>query len=106
MSAEHFSQSYAEARAKFLRVAEDEGLAIERHVHPDGRGYEGEELSMDCARLGPAQADRLLILTSGTHGVEGFCGSGAQVALLHDAEFLAQARANGAAILIIHAVNP
>ena len=35
MSAEHFSQSYAEARAKFLQAAEMQGFALERHVHPD-----------------------------------------------------------------------
>ena len=106
MSERHFAQNYAEARAKFRRAAEVQDLALERHAHPDARGAEGEELSMDCARLGPAQPDRLLILSSATHGVEGFCGSGAQIALLHDEEFVSRARASGAAVLFVHAVNP
>lgn len=106
MSARHFAQSYTEARAKFIAAASAGGLALERHLHPQARGVDGEELSFDCARLGPAQSERLLVLTSGTHGVEGFCGSGAQVALLHDAGFLARGRASGAAVLFVHAVNP
>ena len=106
MSAAHFAQSYAEARAKFLHAAETQDLAIDRHVHSQVRGYEDETLSMDCARLGPAQPDRLLILTSATHGVEGFCGSGAQVALLHDAEFASRAHASGASVLFVHGLNP
>ena len=100
-----FSQTYAEARAKFGAAAEARGLALERHVHPWARGADGEELSIDCALLGDARADRLLVLSSGTHGVEGYCGSGVQSALLGDAGFLAQAR-NGVAVLFVHAVNP
>jgi hypothetical protein len=30
---------------------------------------------------GPADADAILVLTSATHGIEGYCGSGAQVGL-------------------------
>jgi len=100
-----FSQTYAEARAKFCAAAEARGLAIERHVHSQARGAEGEELSIDCALLGDAEADRLLILSSGTHGVEGYCGSGVQTALLGDDEFLAQA-GDGRAVLFVHAINP
>lgn len=106
MSAPHFAQSYAEARTKFVAAASAGGLALERYIHPHARGAEGEELSLDCARLGPAQSERLVVLSSGTHGVEGFCGSGIQVALLHDAEFLTRARASGATVLLVHAANP
>jgi hypothetical protein len=48
----------------------------------------------------------MLILTSATHGIEGYCGSGVQVALLHDEEFLRAVRAAGVAVLLVHAVNP
>lgn len=106
MSTRHFAQSYTGARAKFIAAASAGGLALERHVNPQARGVDGEELSLDCARLGLAQSERLLVLSSGTHGVEGFCGSGAQVALLQDAGFLARARASGATVLFVHAVNP
>jgi hypothetical protein len=47
-------------------------------------GREGEALAMDVARDGPPDADKLLIVSSACHGVEGFCGSGVQVYALHD----------------------
>ena len=58
------------------------------------------------ALIGDAKAERLLIMTSATHGAEGFCGSGCQLALLDDAPMLARARDSGVALLLVHAVNP
>lgn len=100
-----FSSSYAEARARFSAAAAAAGLDVEPHVHPL-RGRDGEELAMDVARDGPRGAERLLIVSSGCHGVEGYCGSGAQVALLRDKDWQAAARAAGVAVLYIHALNP
>ena len=100
-----FSASYAEARVKFLEAAATAGLRIESHVHPL-TGRDGEALAMDVARDGPADADRLLIVSSACHGVEGYCGSGVQVAALHDAQWREAARAQGVAVLYIHALNP
>ena len=100
-----FSASYAEARVKFLEAAATAGLAVESHNHPQ-LGRDGEALAMDVARDGPADADKLLIVSSACHGVEGYCGSGVQVFALHDAEWLAKARSQGVAVLYIHALNP
>src|SRR6266516_7227504 len=61
---------------------------------------------MDFAMLGNVDSPGLLLLTSGTHGVEGFCGSGCQVALLHDEAFLAAAERSGVSVLMLHALNP
>ncbi len=61
---------------------------------------------MDVARDGPMNAKSLLILSSGCHGVEGFCGSGVQVALLGDQAFHDAAEAAGVAVLYIHGLNP
>jgi hypothetical protein len=72
----YFAASYGEARAKFLSAAESAGATVSRHVHPTERGAEGEELSIDLAMLGEPDAPGLLLLISGTHGAEGFCGSG------------------------------
>jgi hypothetical protein len=102
----HFSQSYAEAREKFITAAHDRKARVFREVHPSERGAQGEELSMDLARVGDEQAPGLLLLSSGTHGVEGFCGSGCQVALLNDDVFLAEVQRAGVAVLMLHAVNP
>ncbi len=61
---------------------------------------------MDVARDGPPTADKLLILSSACHGVEGFCGSGVQIAALRDAEWRDDARKKGVAVLYIHGLNP
>ncbi len=100
-----FSPSYAVARAKFLEAAAAAGLAIDSHVHPL-KGRDGEILAMDVALAGGADATSLLVVSSGCHGVEGYCGSGVQVYALHDAEWLEQAARLGVAVLYIHALNP
>ncbi|MDD0809027.1 M14 family metallopeptidase [Curvibacter sp. RS43] len=101
----HFSLTYAQARTQFLAAAEGRG-ALQSWVHPQQLGASGEVLAMDVLRLGPASAQRLLVVTSGLHGVEGFCGSGCQLALLHDSDLLARAERAGVALLLVHAVNP
>jgi hypothetical protein len=100
-----FASSYAQARDKFLASARQAGLPVQSKRHPD-KGAEGEELAMDVARDGADGADKLLIVSSGCHGVEGFCGSGVQVAALQDAAWRDRARERGVAVLYIHALNP
>lgn len=100
-----FSQSYAEARGKFLAACAAAGLAVESHDHPLP-GRDGEPLALDVARDGPEDASRLLIVSSGCHGVEGFCGSAVQTAMLRDAHWRARVRESGCAVLYLHAVNP
>jgi Protein of unknown function (DUF2817) len=100
-----FAQSYQEARRSFTTAAEAAGLAVTSHIHPM-RGRDGEELAMDVARFGPLEAPALLLLTSACHGVEGFCGSGAQVALLREGILQELARERGLSILYIHGLNP
>jgi hypothetical protein len=100
-----FSESYAEARARFLDAVNAAGLPVQSHAHPLP-GVSGEPLAMDVARDGPADAANLLIISSGCHGVEGYCGSGAQIALLQDDDWRAQVRDAGVAVLYIHALNP
>ncbi|MBA2674641.1 M14 family metallopeptidase [Ramlibacter sp.] len=100
-----FSASYAQAREKFLQAAASAGLQVESKPHPLP-GRDGEQLAMDVARDGPPDAANLLVLSSACHGVEGYCGSGVQVAALADAEWREHARAHGVAVLYLHALNP
>ena len=101
----NFSQSYAEARARFSAAAEAAGLDVVSHAHPM-LGRDGELLAMDVVRDGAKDAASLLILSSACHGVEGFCGSGVQTHLLGDAAWRRAAREAGVAVLHIHALNP
>ncbi len=102
---DHFSQTYPEARGKFLEAADRAGLDVQSHVHPM-RGRDGEPLAMDVVRDGPADAKSVLLLSSACHGVEGYCGSGVQVNLLHDTIWRDAVRASGVAVLYVHALNP
>ena len=104
--AEAFAKTYAEARGKFLAAAKARGARIGSHVLPDLAGADGEMLASDVARLGPEGAEAVVIVTSGTHGVEGFCGSGCQVHLLGDDLTIATAAKAGVALVLYHAVNP
>ena len=98
-----FSETYEEARRKFVAEATHAGGALERIANPE-RGPDGHTLSTDIARFGPASAEKLLVMISGTHGVEGFYGSGVQV------EWLVRGGASNlpkdTAALLIHAINP
>lgn len=105
LGSSYFSRSYEEARHRFVLAAKP--LATHFHsyvIEPVGRA--GEALATDVALIGPSDAERLLIMTSATHGVEGFCGSGCQLALLDDAAMLERARRAGVALLLVHAINP
>ena len=103
--ADPFSQSYTEARSRFVAAAEAAGLGVESHIHPLP-GRDGETLAMDVVRDGPAEAAAVLVVSSACHGIEGFCGSGVQLALLGDAAWQAATQAGGVAVLYIHALNP
>ncbi len=102
---EAFSPSYAQARQKFLQACVGAGLRVDAHAHPM-KGRDGEQLAMDVALDGDAKAERLLIVSSACHGVEGHCGSGVQVYALHDDEWREKARAARVAVLYMHALNP
>lgn len=100
-----FASSYAAARAKFLTAAAAAGATLTTHALPEKRGPQGEQLCMDVAALGVEQpVEAVLLLISGTHGVEGQCGSGIQVGYWVDQ--LHGALPAGTATLMIHALNP
>ena len=105
MDTSAFAQTYAEARGKFIAAAETAGLDVASHTHPM-LGRDGETLAMDVVRDGPRDARSLLLISSACHGVEGFCGSGVQVAMLRDAAWRTQLRERGVTALYVHALNP
>ena len=50
-----FSATYAQARRRFLEAARERSAAVDSHRH-SRQGAEGEELALDTALLGPADA--------------------------------------------------
>jgi hypothetical protein len=98
-----FSTSYIEARDRFLRAAEAAGATLTSFPHPL-RGSNGEPLATDVARIGPIDASKIVLTTSATHGVEGYCGSGCQVGFFADG--LWKALPPNVALIQVHGVNP
>src|SRR5215470_9491175 len=101
---ECFSDSYAEARPKFCAAGAAAGGAIRSWLNPKATGPNGEALYLDTARFGAADATNMLVLIAATHGVEGHCGSGAQIAWLRNGGPERLPKDTGA--LLIHAINP
>ena len=99
----YFSFDYQEARYKFLDASTAIGAKIESFKNPNS-GPEGEPLFTDVALIGPKDAKDILVLGSGTHGVEGFAGSGIQTGLLRQG--IALNMKPNMSIVMIHAINP
>jgi hypothetical protein len=96
-----FSDTYNEARSKFLDLASARGAQVHSFVHPDQKGIEGEDLAMDIAVFGNPAVEKTLLLVSGTHGQEGYTGSAIQIAYLRDLEI-----PEGVNVVALHALNP
>lgn len=99
-----FSTTYADARRRFTEAAKAAGHAPERHINAKVKGPNGEELSTEVLRIGPKGAENVIFVSSGTHGVEGFCGSGAQVGMLVNG--LPKELPPNTALVFIHGINP
>lgn len=99
----YFATDYQEARGKFLDAAKSAGMTVESHPHP-GTGPDGGALAMDVAVAGDPSSPNALICTSATHGVEGFCGSGAMVGLMNAG--IVRERPKDLAVVLVHALNP
>jgi hypothetical protein len=101
-SATRFARRYADARRKFLAAAELLDRKVKSYPHPM-KGPDGEDMAMDVVQLGPADAGRVIVITSGIHGPELFCGSGAQIDAILDFD---ASRHADVGMLVVHALNP
>ena len=99
----NISSSYSEARELFLIAAKNKGLEIKSHLLADTLGVNAEQLSCDIAFPVPAN-NSCIVLSSGVHGIEGYCGSGLQIAFLNSKLFGEISKY--ADVILVHAVNP
>ncbi len=102
-SATGLAPDYPTARHRFLDAVAGLGAQLTHHAFPD-TGPSGEELATDVAWFGPADADAIVLVVSGTHGVEGYGGSMCQSRWL-------SAHGSGplpgdVALVFVHAFNP
>ncbi|MCR9257334.1 MAG: M14 family metallopeptidase [Alphaproteobacteria bacterium] len=98
-----FPSSYAVSRESFIEACKAAGASHKSYQNPN-RGPTGEKLTADAAWIGKSTAKKLLVLVSGTHGVEGFCGAGALIDFLGEAFYTDLPK--DTAVLLVHAINP
>ena len=98
------SGTYREARDKFLLACENYRLDVDQYRNRAVSGADGEALYTDIAIIGAADAGKVLIISSGTHGVEGYCGSALQLHALEQG--LHEHIAGDCVCYIVHAINP
>ena len=92
-----FSESYHEAREKFLAAADSFGLRHTRFRIPHEAA---SDLFVEFAFV-KRNPEQLVIHLSGVHGIEGYLGSAVQAAILSEAPPPGQA-----SLLFVHVVNP
>ena len=97
----NFSPDYVTARERFRVAALAAGAGLDA-LALEARGPRGEALTIDIARLGADRAQRVLLHTSGLHGVEAYAGSAIQLALLA----APPAPPPGCALILVHVLNP
>lgn len=104
---QYYSGDFQAARARILAVADNQGHRVESFLHPLVDS-EGQELAMDAIWCGRdrREAERLLIVSSGLHGLEGPLGSACQLAALQAGDLHSRAVANGWTVLLLHGLNP
>lgn len=73
-----FSRDYTEACEKFRAASLIAGGSLREYAHPLP-GPKGTENATQCSWFGAADASRVLVLMSATHGAEGFAGAGPQL---------------------------
>ncbi len=101
---ETYSADYDEARRKFRSLASSAGANLE--TFPISvTGFGPSELTIDVASVGDPAARRLVVVSSGVHGVEGYFGAAIQLAWLRQ---IAEdtSKAQSPRVLLIHGINP
>lgn len=96
---------YCESRQTFQALAAHLGAKVRSFVC-DGEN-DGTVLTTDVAYLGPEAAPTLVVIASGTHGVEGYAGAACQFRFMETYPAHSDRLASsGIAFLLVHAVNP
>lgn len=101
MASQHFSPDYVTARSRFRRAVESSGGRL-KVLNLNATGPNGEDLTIDIGWFGNPSPRRVLLHSSGLHGVEGFAGSAIQLQLLEKLPAIPK----DAAIVLVHVLNP
>lgn len=93
---------YLASRTEFAERAKRLGVTPLQFIHGTEEG--GVVLTTDVAYFGPADADAIVVIASGTHGVEAYAGTACQFRFME--RYRDDFASNGMAWLLVHAVNP
>jgi Protein of unknown function (DUF2817) len=102
--ADAFSNSYVQARVKFLEAAATAGLQFESFNIPTS-GEHDEVQALDVAMQHPPSgkaSDKLLIINAANPAGDSSGGSGVQVFMLKDKEWMDKVHAAGVSVLYLH----
>jgi hypothetical protein len=94
---------YLDSRSQFIDLARRLHAHIESVPCPDN-DRSSLELTVDTAYLGDPYAPVLVVIASGTHGVEGYAGAACQLHFMKN--FSRYADRSDIGFLLAHAVNP
>ena len=103
-SNEFFSETYVEAREKFGAACQASGVDVSSIEHPSVTGPKGESLAIDVVVFGRADAPNMVFINTGTHGIEGFCGSAIVTQWIERREY--EGLGDNVGALIVHGLNP
>lgn len=103
MAIHSIPSDYRASRETFHKLAEHLGVTPRCFLHNEEGGGD-IELSTDVAYLGPEKAQTLVIIASGTHGVEGYAGAVCQFRFMET--YPDRFAHRETAWLLVHAVNP
>lgn len=98
----YYSNNVTEANDKFAKACRSARGTPEYFNHPE-KGRYGEQLQAVVCVQGNVRSPSAIITISGTHGIEGYVGSMAQVSMFHmlTADLLAKIR-----VIQVHLINP
>ncbi|MEW4530951.1 DUF2817 domain-containing protein [Maioricimonas sp. JC845] len=100
---EVFSDTYVESRTKFRDAAARAGWTLSEYAIAD-TGPDGITLTLDAASCGDPDARRVLLVSSGLHGVEGYFGAALQIAALPT--ITPESLPPQTRIVFLHGLNP
>lgn len=102
-----FHETYALARQAWLDSLESLSLPVQHAFFPcSGGGPDGDLLVTDVALLGAADAQQVVVLIAGTHGIEGFAGTAVQLDFMALLATGSLELPENTALLLIHALTP
>ncbi|MDP2901518.1 MAG: DUF2817 domain-containing protein [Methylovulum sp.] len=104
---ELFSTNYATGRQRWLEQLTDLSYPVQYLPYQcAGVGPDGEVLMTDTAWIGAEEAAKVLVIISGTHGIEGFAGNAVELDWLRLLASGIAVMPDDTAVLMIHALTP